>query len=165
MNVRRHRYAASRAFTLIEIMLVVGILAIVLGMAIPPLYRGMSKEPMRQAVSGVMDACTAARAAAILEGKTVAVVFHPQTRTFAAESGSLSQKPGASTSGQISDSVGIEMLDVNMMDRLEAETAKVRFFANGTCDEFTLVLHSDKGEWRKLSMEPTTGIITISDAR
>lgn len=165
MNVRRHRLLPSSAFTLIEIMLVVGILAIVLGMAVPPLYRGMSKEPMRQAVSGVMDACTAARSAAILEGKTVAVVFHPQTRTFAAESGSLSQKPGASSSGQISDSIGIEMLDVNMMEYREAEVARVRFFANGTCDEFTLILQSDKGEYRKLSMEPTTGIITISDLR
>lgn len=165
MNVRRHRLLPSSAFTLIEIMLVVGILAIVLGMAVPPLYRGMSKEPMRQAVSGVMDACTAARSAAILEGKTVAVVFHPQTRIFAAESGSLSQKPGASSSGQISDSIGIEMLDVNMMEYREAEVARVRFFANGTCDEFTLILQSDKGEYRKLSMEPTTGIITISDLR
>jgi len=165
MKARCHMPRSARAFTLIEIMLVIGILAIVMAMAIPPIYRGMSKEPMRQAVSGVMDACTAARGAAILEGKTVAVVFHPQTHTFAAEGGSVSQKPGASLSGQISDSIGIEMLDVNLLEYREAEVARVRFFPNGTCDEFTLILHSDKGEWRKLSMEPTTGIITMSDVR
>src|SRR5882762_922193 len=77
MKARCHRFGASPAFTLMEIMLVIGILAIVMAMAIPPIYRGMSKEPMRAAVSGVMDACTAARAAAILQGKTVGVVFHP----------------------------------------------------------------------------------------
>lgn len=165
MRARRHSFSGAQGFTLIEIMLVIGILAIVMAMAIPPIYRGMSKEPMRQAVSGVMDACTAARAAAILEGKTVAVVFHPQDHTFAAESGSVSQKPGASLSGRISDSIGIEMLDVNLLEYRELDVARVRFFANGTCDEFTLILHSDKGEWRKLSMEPTTGIITMSDVR
>jgi len=165
MNASGHKLRAAQAFTLIEVMLVIGILAIVMAMAIPPLYRGMSKEPMRQALVGVTDACVAARAAAILEGKTVAVVFHPQARTFAAEGGSVSQKPGASLSGTISESIGIEMLDVNLMEYREAEVARVRFFANGTADEFTLILHSDRGEWLKLSLDPITGILATSDVR
>jgi len=165
MKARRHNFRDSQAFTLIEIMLVVGILAIVMAMAIPPIYRGLSKEPMRQAITGVMDACTAARGAAIMEGKTVAVVFHPQQHTFAAEGGSVSAKPGASLSGRISDSIGIEMLDVNLTEFRDTDMAKVRFFANGTCDEFTLILHSDKGEWLKMTLEPTTGILTTGDVR
>jgi len=155
--------ASAAAFTLIEVMLVIGILALVMAMAIPPIYRGMSKEPMRAAVTGVMDACTAARGAAILQGKTVAVVFHPQTHAFAAEGGSTSQKPGASLSGTISDTIGIEMLDINLLEYRDAEVGRVRFFPNGTCDEFTLILHSDKGEWIKMSLDPITGILTTGD--
>ena len=153
------------AFTLMEMMLVIGILAIVMAMSIPPIYRGMSKEPMRQAVSGVMDACTAARAQAILQGKTTAVVFHPQERTYAAEGGTPGARPGASLSGQFQDSILIEMLDVNLMDRREAEVAKVRFFPNGTSDEFTLILQSDKGEYRRLELESTTGILSFKELR
>ena len=166
-KVSRLTSAATRAsaFTLMEIMLVIGILAIVMAMAIPPIYRGMSKEPMRQAVAGVMDACTSARAAAILQGKPTAVVFHPQERTYAAEGGTPGPKPGASLSGQISDSILIEMLDINLMDYREAQVGRVRFFANGTCDEFTLILHSDKGEYRRLELESTTGILSLKDLR
>ncbi len=163
MKTRRHKFRASPAFTLMEIMLVVGILAIVMAMAIPPIYRGMSKEPMRQSVMAVTDACTAARGAAILQGKPVKVTFRPRDRSFAAEAGSVSQKPGASLSFKFPDSISIEMLDINLMEFRDREEGFVKFSPNGMCDEFTLVLHSDKGEWRKLSMEPATGIITTSD--
>lgn len=155
----------AAAFTLMEIMLVIGILAIVMAMAIPPIYRGMSKEPMRQAVSGVMDACTAARGQAIMSGKTTAVVFKPQERSFAAEGGSISHKPGASLSGTFQDSILIEMLEINLTDCREVDVAKVRFFPNGTCDEFTIVLQSGKGEYRRLELEPTTGILGFKELR
>ena len=157
---------SGAAFTLIEIMLVVAIFGLVLGMSIPSFVRAMHKEPMRKALSGVMDACNAARAQAILQGKTVSVVFHPLEGTFAAESSSVAGlKPGATTSGQIGDSVGIEMLDVNLIEFREAEVARVRFFPNGTCDEFTLILHSDRNEWRKLSVESTTGIVSVGNVQ
>jgi hypothetical protein len=37
----------------------------------------------------------------------------------------------------------------------------VRFFPNGTCDEMTLVLRSDKNEWRTISLEVTTGLASV----
>ena len=165
MKALRHRLGEAQGFTLIEIMLVIGILAIVMAMAIPPIYRGMSKEPMRQAVSGVRDACTAARNAAILGGKRVCFSIRPLDHMFAAESGSVSDKPGASLSGRISDSISLEMVDVNMLEYRDRDVARVWFHPNGTCDEFTLILLSDKGEWRKLVLEPTTGIMTIHEVR
>ena len=39
----------------------------------------------------------------------------------------------------------------------QATEARVRFFSNGTSDELTLVLQSDKGEMRKITLEPMTG--------
>jgi hypothetical protein len=39
----------------------------------------------------------------------------------------------------------------------------VRFYPNGTCDELTLILASDKGEWKKITTEVTTGIVTASE--
>ena len=57
------------------------------------------------------------------------------------------------------------MLDVNLMDQMEAPEARVRFFPNGTCDEFTLVLRSEKGEMRKITLESTTGLWDVEVLR
>lgn len=161
--------ASSRgAFTLIEIMLVVAILGLVLGISVPSFVRAYHKEPMRKVLVGVMEACAAARAQAIIQGKTVSLVFQPHEGTFSVEGGTTAAaalKPGASTSGQIDESVAIEMLDVNLIEFREADVAQIRFFANGTCDEFTLILRSDRNEWRKLSVESTTGIVSVGDVQ
>ncbi|HYT60008.1 MAG TPA: type II secretion system protein, partial [Haliangiales bacterium] len=55
---------SRRAFTLIEIMVVVGVLAIVLAMGVPPFIRMMRKDSLRQAVSDIEEACSKARAEA-----------------------------------------------------------------------------------------------------
>ena len=69
------------------------------------------------------------------------------------------------TSGTFPDSIGVEMLDINMVEFRDADLARVRFFANGTCDEFTVVLRSDRNEWRKISLESTTGAVSVGEAR
>ncbi len=37
----------------------------------------------------------------------------------------------------------------------------MRFFPNGTCDELTLVLRSDRNEYRKISLEVTTALARV----
>jgi len=161
------RLNLQQGFTLIEIVLVVGIIGITLGMGAPSFYRAIKREPMRRALVGVADACDMARTQAILHGRTVSVVFDPIEGRYSVEGGAglKGPRPDSAASGQIDDSIGIEMLDVNLIEYREAEAAKVRFFANGTCDEFTLILHSDRNEWRKLTVEPTTGIVSVGDVR
>ena len=65
---------------------------------------------------------------------------------------------GTGATAQIPQSVRIEMLDGNCVERKDTEEAVVRFYGNGTSDEFTLVLHGDNGEWRKISLELVTGL-------
>ncbi|MEY4387117.1 MAG: hypothetical protein RLY20_2400 [Verrucomicrobiota bacterium] len=165
MTIRSQRGIRLRAFTLIEIMLVIGILALVLAMSVPTIYRGMTKEPMRKTIVGLQDAFEAARAGAILTGQKTSVVFHPLEKTYSVEGGQTGGKPGAITSGQIPDTFGVEMLDVNMMDFRLAESARVQFHPDGTCDEFTLVVVSPRNEYRKISLEPMTGLYTVEDLR
>jgi hypothetical protein len=58
------------------------------------------------------------------------------------------------------------MLDVNLIEYRDADMVRVRFYPNGTCDELTIVLHSDGNEYRELSLEVTTGLISVtSDPR
>ena len=78
---------SRRAFTLIEIMIVVAIMGLVAAMGLPSIIKALQKEGMRKALSDVTDVCASARAKAIFSHQTVAVVFHPGERSFAVEGG------------------------------------------------------------------------------
>ncbi len=164
-------------FTLIEIMVVASIMMLILAMGVPSIYQMSVKKGMRRAVSDVMEVCNHARAQAILRGQRVNLVFHPLERRFEVEAVS---QPKAETdytatesaptpvnglSGIIPEDVTIEMLDINLLEYNQSEVARVRFYPNGTCDELTLILSSNNGEWRKITLEVTTGLATVGDVR
>jgi len=182
-----------RAFTLIEIMIVVAIMGIVLTMGVPIVYKVWHKAPMSQAVSDLIEVCSHARALAILQGKEVDVVFHPREGRFevgsspvsastqkSASAGqqqppaaaifpsSTSPAPGSGLSARLSEKILIEMMDINKLPHefRDDDLARVRFFPNGTCDELTLILVSDQNERREITLEITTGLANVeSDPR
>ncbi len=143
---------SSRGFTLIEIMIVVALMALVMAIGIPAFTRAMHKEGMRKAVSDVLEACGEARAQAILNNAPAELVIHPLEGTMQVERG------GGGYSLKLPHDVLIELLGVNSIELQEADEARVKFFPNGTSDDFTLVLHSAQGEVRKISLEIVTGL-------
>jgi prepilin-type N-terminal cleavage/methylation domain-containing protein len=173
------RLKHARAFTLIELMVVMGIATIVLSIGVPIVYTSLRKEPFRQAIADIMEVCSNARARAILSGQMTEVVFHPvERRLEISGGGSAPAKPlnsfqifGANQtqpdglSAVIPEEVGLEMLDVNLSEYKDSEMARVRFYPNGTCDEMTVVLRSEKGEFKKITTEVTTGLTNVGDVR
>ena len=171
-----------RAFTLLELMIVVGIMGIVLSMGVPLVYRLWHEAPLRKGVKDVVEVCSYARALAILQSKAVCVVFHPRELTFAVQGGSAGRpggsgemddapvrtipqpSPGSGTSGRFSDRLSIEMLDVDLTEYKDAEEVKVWFYPNGVCDELTLILFDpsvERDPRRAISWEVTTGIASV----
>ena len=75
-------------FTLIELMVVIGIMGIVLAMAIPSIYRVFHKELLAKTLSEVRDVCLTARQQAIMQGRMAEIIFH-------AKDGSLEVLGGA----------------------------------------------------------------------
>ncbi|MEO5803053.1 MAG: prepilin-type N-terminal cleavage/methylation domain-containing protein [Verrucomicrobiota bacterium] len=148
-GIKKSRLA--HAFTLVEIMIVVAIIGIIMAMGIPSIVRSMRKEGIRKAVSDLVEACSAARAAAILSGNTSDLVIHPQDGTIS----------GGSFSATLPENVWIEILGVNFIQFEEAEEARVHFYPNGTSDEFTIVLKSDEQKAQKISLEVVTGLADV----
>jgi len=172
-----------RAFTLIELMVVVGIMAIIMAMGVPSILQIWRKEGMRKATADVVEVCSKARAQAILSGTPKDVIFYPLERRLQIGGGGgdgvsprtegesefgiepPAPPPGSDSSALIPDDIAIEMLDINLSEYKESEWARVRFFPNGTSDELTLVLRSERNEWRKVSLEVTTGLASVDDVR
>jgi prepilin-type N-terminal cleavage/methylation domain-containing protein len=137
-----------RAFTLIEIMIVVAIIGLIAAMGIPSILQSLQKEGMRKAVSDTKDVLDDARSHAILNNETTYVTFHPAEKSLESSGGKSAVLP---------DNVDIAMLDINLMDFSQSDASRVRFFPNGTCDELMLVLISG-GDQMKITLEFSTAI-------
>ncbi len=167
-------------------MIVVGIMGVVMAMGVPIVYKVFHRPPMAQALVDVVEVCSNARSRAILQGHEVDLVFHPRAGTIevGAAASTPSSSPSPAPGGPIEalpvttapkgsglsavlnlEKLRIEMLDVNLTEYKDEEIARVRFYPNGTCDEMTLILHSDDGQWKKISLEITTGLASVEEVR
>jgi prepilin-type N-terminal cleavage/methylation domain-containing protein len=171
-----------RAFTLIEIMIVVAILGIVLAMGAPSFVQVLSKEPLRQAVSDVTETLSHARAIAILQGVSTQVLLrgdgqlavtaipgrHTSQRGEGAPELAVAPEEDAEAqimvSRQLHQDIAITMLEVNFRSQMERESARVRFHSNGTCDDFTIVLES-RGGVRMITLDPITSLANVEVLR
>jgi prepilin-type N-terminal cleavage/methylation domain-containing protein len=182
--------ATRRAFTLIEVMVVVAIIGLVAGLAFVSVAKGFHRNALQQATEDIKEACRIARDQAIVHCTVMEVRFSPQdggitvgpapadvladggitnappppndhlSRTpEEAEAAAKARQPKGFSAHLPFDILHLEMLDVNFRERKDDETATVKFYANGTCDECTIVLYfPDKGERRKITLELVTAL-------
>jgi prepilin-type N-terminal cleavage/methylation domain-containing protein len=146
------------AFTLLEIMIVVAIIGLVMAMSAPSFVRINRREGMQRGLNDFFEACRVARANAIMSGQVAELVVHPKTRQFEV-TGSTSY------SATFPDNVWIELLGVNFIELQNADSARVKFQPNATCDEFTMVLMSDDHQAQKISLEVMTGLVDLEVIR
>jgi prepilin-type N-terminal cleavage/methylation domain-containing protein len=168
--------APSRAFTLIEIMIVVALMAIVMVVGMPAFTRALQKEGMRLAISDMMEACSHARAQAILRGATMELVIRsedssikvqPARRQGEDQSARTAAPPDAPTgpfkpfAARLGDDIAVELLDVNFHDHMPFSEARIRFFPNGTSDEFAIVLFKPPNERVLISLDVVTALVDL----
>lgn len=165
----------DRAFTMIELMIVIAIMGIVMAIGIPAFIKIWHDDALRKTTRDIQEVCSHARARAIFQGVVTEVVFYAKDGRFevvsgAAPSGDGGQNPaapsvpasGSGLSGQLPQDVAFAKLSINGVSNMESELAKVRFYPNGTCDDLRLVImRPDTREARGIFLEVTTGLADV----
>ena len=183
--------AVKSAFTLIELMVVMGLIMIVMTLGIPRLVQH-NETPLGGSISAVMDACASARSKAILSGKPMKMIVDASNYSVTVGAGATKPKvvsessgqgptvdqspdeepaeepkPASSTgpafSGKIHEDVGVTFLAVNFLPREDEGRAEVTFHPNGTSDEFTIGMIHVTGDnvQRFVQLDSVTGAAYI----
>lgn len=173
MNFRSPKRSA---FTLIEVMIVIAIVGIVMTAGIPMMWKALSKDQLSKAVNDVIEGCKTARDRAILQNRPYDFVIRNRSEKDAeltVEAARIKDPSGLAFPGsdkpmrepgslmgdfprKLGDDVMIELLDVNFVDHMGATEARVRFYPNGTSDEFTILMKKD-GVQRHVRVDIITG--------
>lgn len=178
------RRLSAGGFTLIELLVSIAIGLIILGLAVPVL-REIRRPPLVQATKDFLDACVHARARAIMEGAPTQLVIRdggaelsvemapegvvgatngvsPESVLSALESGA----GRSSFSRRIDDpEVAFEAINVNHRSFMDAPATAVRFYPNGTADDFEAILSWRRTEARRLTIEAMTGIAEVASVK
>ena len=182
------RLAAISAFTLIELMVVMGLMMIIIAIGVPRMVKG-NRTPLGESLNVVMEACAAARRQAILSGSTSRVTIRgaeegtgfiisagsgggrPKVASIedvdTGSEGSADEAPkpsvAAGVSGRIHDEVAIHFISVNFSDPMDEDQVEVKFYSNGTSDEFTIGMRHEYGDavLRFVQLDSVTGLAYI----
>jgi prepilin-type N-terminal cleavage/methylation domain-containing protein len=168
---QQNRYA----FTLIEIMIVIAIIAIFMTVGIPSMMRALEKDELSRAVHDTIEGCKTARDRAILQGVPWVFIVRengqldvqaaPQedlrkgARSMAASTKNIPASPYSGFPRKLGEDVMVQEIGVNFISYMQAPEARVRFFPNGTADEFTVV-YAFQTRQRSVTIDIITGQAT-----
>ena len=161
----------KRAFTLVELMVVVAVMGVIIGISIPAFLALLKKAPLEQAISDVEGMCRQARSDAIINKRTLELVLNDAgefvtLRTVARSVMGVDPETGMEANlveqGEVLERVElqadlqiIEPIDEDFIGQLE-----LRFYPNGTAEPVDLRV-TDGSEAYILSLDPVTGQPTV----
>ena len=162
----------KRAFTLVEIMVVVAVMGLLIAISIPAFRKIMNKAPLEQGVSDVESLCRQARAEAIVKQRAMDVVLNETEETVALTTAArVINAPDPFTDLMIMTTEGTRLIDqaflevdlqiiVPASDEFTLDEIRIRFYPNGTAETLALRV-ADEDEAYLLTLDPVTGRTTV----
>jgi len=163
-----HPSSFASGFTLIEIMLVVVIILIVTGIAVPKLSGSFSSTRMKDAVRSTVRIARYARSMAILEQADCTLSFATNhiSLTTAGNTNNISTNSSSSANSVLAQRRlpdEIEITDFENRTDEDMEGNNVLFYSSGMNDGFELTLEDDNDRSYTITCNPITGKITVEE--
>lgn len=159
--------ASARAFSLIEVLLVLALLALVAAIFVPgvnSILRDINERGPDQLLS---EAVLSARAEALESGRTVELSFDKESRQFLwGPRGTRSESlPKEYVLALLPVESGSNVLLGGELTEVQEPLRRVRFFADGTCEPFRLRVKIADGKPRLLLVDPWTCALSPPPAK
>jgi prepilin-type N-terminal cleavage/methylation domain-containing protein len=154
-----HTSSFARGFTLIEVMLVVVIILIAAGVAVPKLKGSFKSTQMTDASRSTVRIARYARSLAILKQETCTLRF--ETNRLVLVCGTNSSTPEASR--KLPEDIKISSFENLAGDKISDETRSVQFYAAGMNDGFKVTLSTDADRRTTIDCNPISGKITVEE--
>lgn len=149
---------AARAFTLIEILLVLAVMALVGAVLLPAAGALFRKGRQVSPADTVAEVLQEARREAVLSGRTVNLRFEKEAQRFAwdgATGGSRAlEAPGVTVEFLRPAITGAVLIGGRVIETNTVES--LSFYPDGTCDPVRIQLRPAQGEAQVISVDPWT---------
>jgi general secretion pathway protein H len=141
--------AKARGFTLLELMVAIGIAAFVLGLSAPAMQRLYQSTQYHGAVNDVVSLLSAARYSAIRKGGNEDVLINPETRIIRV----------GKKERQLPGSLRLEVLGASELNRDGAGV--IRFYPDGSSSGGFVKLQNDSGSGVQVEVDWLLGRVTL----
>lgn len=154
LNQRYERVAArDEGFSLLELIVVMGLLALALGVVLPSLVAGRDQVRVEQVAARIALDMKKARAAAILGGVPIAVSLDTKAHGY--------RMDGAASTTLLPRSASITW-QVPPHVRPGSHAARIVFYPDGSASGATLTLADQRGRVSTLTIDRVTGQAAVS---
>jgi general secretion pathway protein H len=138
-------------FTLLELMAVLVLMAALMGLVLPSLFRSWEQEKSRAGLRGLAAALRLARSEAVTGGGRTRLLVNLKTGRYRLEG---SRRAGLLT--------GMNLADAKLVwANAEKSEGYVAFYGDGSSSGGRLVLQEDTGRRRRLEIKPITGKVSL----
>jgi general secretion pathway protein H len=138
-----------KGFTLLELVVAIGIVALVLGVSAPSMQRLYQSAQYHRAVNDVVTLLSSARYSAIRKGRNEDVLINPETRIIVV--GKKEQ--------QLPKNLQVEVLGARELNRGGAGV--IRFYADGSSSGGYVKLQNDSGMGVQVEVDWLLGRVTL----
>ena len=145
---------AQAGFTLLELMAVLGLMALLLGLVLPSLLHSWEREKNRASLRELTTTLRTARSEAVTKGRKVRLFLNLKTGRYRLEG---SAREGAVT--------GVSLSNASLVwQNPEKSQGYIAFFGDGSSSGGKLGLAEPTGRRYLLAVEPITGRISLGTA-